>query len=121
MKQKRIVERPWGRRRNGGWVIERKDLINALKKAEAVQLDKVMVGTRNLIELVKLVPHDDIQISANGYLELETVQRCARTRNGVRKFGFKHPLHYNQYFKLHNGAWVKRVPMSIVVLKPRKF
>lgn len=36
MKDKRIVERLFGRRRKGGWVLQRQQLLEALKKDEAL-------------------------------------------------------------------------------------
>jgi hypothetical protein len=119
---KRIVERPWGHPRKRGWVIQTKSLIKSLKRGEAVQLDKITVGTKNLIELLRLLPGDYCQISANGRLEVETVQLVWRSRNGTRKAGYAKPKHYWNQFFLIDGAWLRpHMRLNPVILKPRKF
>ena len=120
---KRIVERPWGTRRKGGWVINTSHLIDSLKKGEAVQLDKVTVGTKNLIQLLRLLPGDHCRISANGRLEVETVQIYYRNwLKGNRKASYIKPKHYWHWFCLHDGAWLKpHMRVNPVILKPRKF
>ena len=119
---KRIVERPWGTRRNGGWVIQTSNLIDSLKKGEAVQLDKITVGTKNLIQLLRLLPGEYCQISANGKLEVETIQMIFRKVKGQRKAGYGKPKHYHNWFGLQDGAWLKpHMRVNPVILKPRKF
>ena len=51
-KVKRAVEHPWGRKLMGGWIVQRSHLLEALKKGEAVELDKVVVGTKQLHKLI---------------------------------------------------------------------
>lgn len=119
---KRKIERPWGTRSKGGWVISTGSLIDSLKKGEAVQLDKITVGTKPLIQLLRLLPGDHCRISANGQFEVETVQIQYRRRNdGTRKAGYVRPKHYYNWFGLFDGAWLKPyMRMSLVVIKPRK-
>lgn len=120
---KRIVERPWGTKRNGGWVIRTDNLIEALKKGDAVQLDKITVGTKNLIQLLRLLPGEYCRISANGRLEVETVQFISRKgKDGNRKAGYIRPKHYWHWFEIFDGAWLKPyMRVNPVILKPRKF
>lgn len=120
---KRIVERPWGTRRNGGWVIRTATLIEVLKKGDAVQLDKVTVGTKNLIQLLRLLPGEYCQVSANGKLEVETVQiQYRRGKDVQRKAGYGKPKHYWHWFEIFDGAWLKpHMRVNPVILKPRKF
>jgi len=118
---KRIVERPWGRRRKGGWIVQRSELLEALKKGEVFELDNVRVGANQLRRLIGLLPYDDCLIRANGRLEIETLQRVIRNNNGTRKTGFRKPKHYHQELSIVNGAWLRRNFTRILVLRPRKF
>ena len=119
---KRIVERPWGTRRKGGWVISTKSLIESLKKGASVQLDKVTVGTKPLIELLRLFPGEYCWISANGRIEVETIRMVFRNVNGKRKPSFVRPKRYYNWFGLDHGAWLKpHMRLNPVILKPKKF
>ena len=118
---KRIVERPWGRRRKGGWIIQRSELLEALKKGEVFELDKVRVGASQLSRLIGLLPYDDCLIRANGNLEIQTIQRVIRNNNGTRKTGFRKPKQYHQAISIVNGAWLRGDFTKILVLRPRKF
>ena len=120
---KNRIERPWGRRRNGGWVISTSRLVDALKKGKAVQLEKITVGTKPLIQLLRLLPGEYCQISANGRLEIETVQfKSRKGKDGVMKAGYVRPKHYHNWFALQDGAWLQPyMRMNLVVIKPRKF
>lgn len=117
----RTIERPWARRRNGGWVISHQELLKLLKKADILELDGVMVGTKQLSRLVNLLPYADCQLRANGRLEIETVQRVVRSTGGKRRMGFARPKHYHQWLALVHKAWVPLGAKSMVVLKPRKY
>ena len=119
---KRIVDRPWGTRRNGGWVIQTEELIKSLKKGEAIQLDKITVGTKNLIQLLRLLPGEFCRISANGKLEVETIQLISRKgKDGTWKAGYGKPKHYWHWFELFDGAWLKPyMRTNPVILKPKK-
>ena len=118
---KRIVERLFGRRCKGGWVLQRQQLLEALKKGEVFELDNVRVGANQLRRLIGLLPYDDCLIRANGRLEIETLQRVIRNNNGTRKTGFRKPKHYHQAISIVNGAWLRRDFTKILVLRPRKF
>lgn len=120
---KRILERPWGTRRNGGWVLRTASLIESLKKGKSVQIDKITVGTKNLIELLRLLPGEFCRISANGKLEVETVQISYRKgKDGQRKASYGKPKHYYNWFGLLDGAWLQPyMRVNPVILKPRKF
>lgn len=118
---KRIVERPYARRLMGGWIIQRSELIEALKKGEAVELDKITVGARQLQKLITLLPYEECLIRSNGRLEVETVERVMRSQNGKRKLGFRKPRHYRQFMAMPGGAWLPRNVKKVVVLRPRKF
>lgn len=130
-KAKRIVERPWGTRRNGSWVIRTTSLIDSLKKGEAVQLDKITVGTKNLVQLLRLLPGEYCRISANGRLEVETVELKFRRKTlsvkgnkviQIGKASYRKPKHYHNWFALEDGAWLKPyMRWNPVILKPRKF
>ena len=119
---KRTVQRPWGHKRKGGWVIRTSDIIDSLKKGEAVQFDKVTVGSKNLIQLLRLLPGEYCQISANGRLEFETVQLVSRKgKDSQLKAGYIRPKHYWHWFGIHEGAWLKPyMKVNPVILKPRK-
>ena len=121
MKDKRIVERLFGRRRKGGWVLQRQQLLEALKKDEVFELDNVRVGANQLRRLIGLLPYDDCLIRANGRLEIETLQRVIRNNNGTRKTGFRKPKHYHLAISIVNGAWLRRDFTKMLVLRPRKF
>lgn len=118
---KRIVERPWGRRRKGGWIIQRSELLEALKRGEVFELDKVQVGAGQLRRLIGLLPYEDCLIRVNGNLEIQTIQRVIRSSNGTRKFGFRKPKHYHQELSIVTGAWLRKHFNTILVLRPRKF
>lgn len=120
-KNGRIIERPWGCKRNGGWIIQRTDLLELLKKGEVVEFDKVYVGAITLRKLINLLPYDDCLIRANGKLEIETVERVIRSRNGKKKTGFRRPKHYHQFFSICHRAWMPEHFKRLVVIKPRKF
>lgn len=120
---KKRIERPWGHRRNGGYVILTSSLVESLKKGEAVEFGKITVGTKPLIQLLRLLPGEHCQITANGRFEVETVQIHYRNwLKGNRKASYIKPKHYHHWFALHNGAWLKpQMRMNLVVIKPRKF
>jgi len=106
----------------GGWIIQHSELIDALKKGQAVELDKLTVGANQLRRLINLLPYDDCLIRANGRLEIETVERFIRgSRVGVPKTHYRKPRKYRQFMAIINGAWIPRGATKVVVLRPRKF
>ena len=119
----RTVQRPWGTKRKGRWVIKTSDLIESLKEGKAVRLNKVTVGSKNLIQLLRLLPGEYCQISANGRLEFETVRMVSRkNKAGHYKASFIRPKHYWHWFGIIDGAWLKPgMRINPVILKPRKF
>ena len=119
---KRSIQRPWGRRQSGGWVIQNSQLLEALKQGNAIQLDNVTVGTAQFGRLISLLPYEDSLIRANGRLEVETIERVPnKCKDGVYRCSFRKPKHYRQFFAILDRAWVPRVVNTLVVLKPRKF
>ena len=120
---KRTVQRPWGRKHRGGWILQPQELIKALKQGQVVEIGKLQVGTKNLIDLIRLLqfPDQELLISANGNLEVQNIQRFSRQRNGQVRTEFRLPRKNRHYFKLYPGAWVPEIVNTIVVLKPKKF
>ncbi len=123
---KRIVQRPWGHRHRKGWVITTVALVNALKQGDVVELDGIQVGTKPLIQLVRLLGYEDCLVRANHRLEIETVARTCRQKNGHMTTTFAKPRHYYNWMGLVNGAWLPKPWMpktigKIVVLRPRKY
>lgn len=118
---KRKIERPCGRKRSGGWVIQRGALLELLKKGDAVELSGITVGTQQLRKLINLLPYEDCLIRSNGRLEIETVQRVFVRRNGARTTSFQKPRHYHQFLGILHRAWLPRVVNTVVVVKPRKY
>jgi len=122
-KVKRIVERPWGRRQRGGYIFLRSHLLEVLKKGEAVELDKVVVGAKQLQKLISLLPCEDCLLRANGNLEIETIISVPiQCKDGVFRMSFRKPNKgYRQFMSIVNGAWLPKVATRVVVLRPRKY
>ncbi len=120
---KNKIERPWGHRRKGGYVIRTSQLVDSLKKGNAAQFEKITVGTKPLVQLLRLLPGEYCQISANGRLEIETVQfKPRKGKDGIPRPGYTKPKHYYNWFALNDGAWLKPyMRANLVVIKPRKF
>ena len=55
-------------------------MLEALRKGEAVELDKIVVGGKQLQRLINLLPYEDCLVRANGRLEIETVTRVPYRR-----------------------------------------
>ena len=119
---KRKIERPYGHRHNGGVVFLKSSLADALKKGDIVEFGGITVGTRQLRQLINLLPYEDCLVRANGRLEVETVERVFRKgADGHRRCSFRKPRHYHQWFAINNEAWVPRKAQTVVILRPRKF
>ena len=121
-KVKRIVQRPWGRKYKGAWVIQPKELLTALRQGDTAQLGVITVGTKNLIEIIRNMdfPNQELLIKSNGKLEFENIGRhFAETPSG-RKCVFRLPR-LRQYFSVCNKAWLPKETKRLVILKPRKF
>lgn len=120
---KRTVQRPWGKKKDGGWVILNAELIKALKTGDAVEFGGITVGTAQLCQLLRLMPYSDSLIRANDRLEVETVKRIFSHQGADEKarVSFRKPRHNYSFFALVNKAWLPRVSKTLVVLKPRKY
>ena len=118
---KKTIERLWATRRQGGWVIQKSQLLDALKKGQVMEFGGIMVGTRELRKLLVLMPDDDCLIQSNGRLEVENVQRVIRTRNGKRRTSFVKPRHAHHWFGLVKNAWVPPGATELVAIRPRKY
>lgn len=120
---KRKIERPHAVRRRGGWILSISKFLEILKKGDAVRVENVTVGSKNLSQLLKTLPGEFCRVSVNGRLEIETVQLVSRKQNGgTHKVGFVKPRHYYNWFALNDGAWISKPHMMVnpVILKPRK-
>ena len=124
IKDKRIVRRPWGRRLKGGWVIQPDELLTALKDGQIAEFGKLHVGARQLAELVKLMrfPDQELLITSNGRLEVQTIKRVILQKDGQRRTGFrKSKLEHS--FRVGDNAWIANSakPVVTVIIRPRKF
>jgi len=118
---KKIVERLWATRRLGGWVFQRSQLLDALKKGAVLEYEGIFIGTRELRKLLALMPDEDCLVRANGRLEIENIERVVRTRNGKRRSSFVKPRHSHQWFGLVDKAWVPPGVPQVVAIRPRKY
>ena len=123
-KDKRIVRRPWGRMKSGGWIIQPDELLQALKDGEIAEMGKIHVGARQLGKLIALLrfPDQELYVSTNGHLEMRNIERyIARKPTSVRTEFRKARLEHS--FRVDDGAWLPKMsrPMTTVVIKPRKF
>ena len=122
-KVKRIVQRPWGRKSKGGWIIQPDCLLKALKEGDIAEFGDLQVGAKQLSELVKLMrfPDQELHIMSNGHLEVRNIERYLRgkppaVRTEFRKARLEHS------FRVDNKAWLpEKVVTTTVVIKPRKF
>ena len=123
-KDKRIVRRPWGRRKNGGWIIQPEDFLQALRDGEIAEIGNLHVGAKQLSKLIALMrfPDQELLITYNGRLEVETIKRVIVTRDGKRRTNFRKPK-LEHSFRVSNNAWLSKnnKPKTTVVIKPRKF
>jgi hypothetical protein len=119
---KRVVQRPFAKKRMGGFIILNSELLKVLKDADAVEVGKITVGAKQLRELVRLVPSTDILIKSNGHLEMETIDRVTvRTKEGHLTNSFRKPKRFFSAFTINNKAWLPELVKTTVVLKPRKY
>lgn len=119
---KRTIQRPFAKKRLGGFIILNSELLKVLKDADAVEVGKITVGAKQLRELVRLVPSTDVLVKSNGNLEMETIDRVTiRTSEGHLTNSFRKPKHYFSSFTIHNKAWLPENVKTTVVLKPRKY
>lgn len=122
MKAKRVICRLWGHRQRGGYVYRRDELTNALKQGELVEVGKIQVGTRELRELVKLMPYEFCMVKSNGALEIEAITSVWRGQPPNCKNHFEKPRRGpNAAFKLLDGAWKPKTVNTTVVVKAQKY
>lgn len=123
-RDKRIVRRPWGRRKNGGWIIQPKEFLQALKDGEIAEIGKLHVGAKQLGRLIALMlfPDQELLITSNGRLEVQTIKRVIGQRDGKRRTNFRKPK-LEHSFRVSDKAWLPKTskPQTTVVIKPRKF
>jgi len=123
-RDKRIVRRPWGRRKNGGWIIQPDELLQALKEGDIAEIGKLHVGAKQLAKLIVLMrfPDQELHISSNGQLEVRNMERyIARKPTSVRTEFRKPKLEHS--FRVSNNAWLTKTskPQTTVIIRPRKF
>ena len=123
-KDKRVIRRPWGRKQNGGWIIQPNELLQALKGGEIAEFGKLHVGAKQLGKLIALMkfPDEEFLVSSNGRLDIETMKRVIVTKDGKRRTAFRKPR-LEHSIRVSNGAWMpeSKKPMTTVVIKPRVF
>ena len=124
-KVKRIVERPWGRRLKGGWVIQPDELLKALKGGDVAEFGKLHVGAKQSGKLIALMcfPDQELLIRSNGLLEVENIRRILKeSKEGHRRTEFRKPKRSHS-FRVDNNAWIGKTakPLTTVIIRPRKF
>ena len=123
-KSKRIVRRPWGRRKKGGWIIQPQEFLSALKDGEIAEIGNLQVGAKQLSKLIALLefPEQEFLITTNGRLEVQNIRRILVTRGGTRRTEFRKPRREHS-FRVESGSWIPNTtrPQITVVIKPRKF
>lgn len=121
-KDKRIVRHPWGRKGRGGWIIQPKDLMEALKDGDVAEFGKLRVGARQLAKLIALLrfPDHELLVKSNGQLEVQNLERYVSVREGNRRTEFRQPR-LRHSFTVCNKAWIPSKTTVTVIIKPRKF
>ncbi len=122
-KVKRIVERPYGRRKNGGWIIQTESLLKALKEGDVAEFGTLRVGARRLRELIRLMafPDYEVLVKVDGHIECQNMERVLKRQpNGLNRTEFRKPRLAHS-FRVTDKAWLPAQPKRIIVIKPRKF
>ena len=120
---KRVIRRPWGRKRNGGWIIQPTELLQALKDGEAVEIGTITVGAKELRHLLTGLqfPDQELLMSSNGNLEVTNIERYIAMKNGVYRTEFR-KARLQHSFRVCNKAWLKdRKVATTVVIRPKKY
>ncbi len=122
VKEKRIVRRPWGRKKSGGWIIQPDELLTALKDGQIAEFGKLHVGVKQLIELVKLMrfPDQELHISYNGRLEVKNIERYMSRKLAHGCTAFRKAKREHS-FRVDDKAWIPGKATVTVVIKPRKY
>ncbi|MDD5510662.1 MAG: hypothetical protein PHI12_07630 [Dehalococcoidales bacterium] len=119
---KRTIQRPWGKKKDGGWVFLNESLIKALKMGDAVEFGDITVGSKQLRQLIELMPQPDTLIRSNGHLEVEAILRINRKGpDGEIKGYFQKPKHNTASMVIKNKAWIPKETKVTVVLKPKRY
>ena len=122
-REKRIVQRPYGRRKNGGWIIQTESLLKALKEGDVAEFGNLRVGARQLRELIRLMtfPDYEVLVTTNGHLECQNMLRVLkRQSNGLNRTEFRKPRRTHS-FRVDDNAWLPAQPKRIIVIKPKKY
>lgn len=116
------MRRPWGRRKNGGWIIQPDELLKALKDGQVAEIGKLQVGAKQLAELIRAMRFSDeeLLISSNGQLELQNIRRVIIQKNGKTRTNFRKPKCAHM-IRLEPKAWLPKNATTTVVIKPRKY
>lgn len=119
---KRIIRRPWGRKKDGGWVIQPNELLTALKDGDIAEIGKLQVGAKQLSRLIQLMqfPDQELLVSANGQLEVQNIKRVIVQKNGHRTTTFRKPR-LRHSFRINPESWLPTKVKVTLVIKPRKF
>ena len=121
--EKRIVQRPYGRKQNGGWVIQTESLLKALKEGDVAEFGTLRVGAHRLRELIRLMtfPDYEVLVKVDGHIECQNMERVfKRQTNGLNRTNFRKPrLAYS--FRVTDKAWLPAHPKTIIVIKPKKY
>ena len=122
-REKRIVQRPYGRRKNGGWIIQTESLLSALKEGDVAEFGTLRVGAKTLRELIRLItfPDYEVLVTTNGQLECSNMERrLKRQPNGLNRTEFRKPRRTHS-FRVSDKAWLPEHPKTILVIKPKKY
>jgi len=117
------VQRPYGRRKNGGWVIQTESLLKALKEGDVAQFGTLRVGAKTLRELIRLItfPDYEVLVKVDGHIECQNmVRRLKRQPNGLNRTEFRKPRLAHS-FRVCDKAWLPTKPRCIIVIKPKKY
>ncbi|MBA7709947.1 hypothetical protein ES703_118873 [subsurface metagenome] len=120
-KAKRRIVRPYARRHKGGWIILKEAFLKALQDASIAEMNGIAVGARQLRQIIQLIPTEDcLLVKANGRLEVETIDRVMRKRNGHLRTEFR-KARLEQSFRMESGVWIPANPTLTVIIKPKKY
>jgi len=117
------VQRPYGRKQNGGWVFLTESLLQTLKEGDVAEFGKIRVGAKQLRELIRLMvfPDYEVLVTNNGQLECQTMLRVFnRQSDGLRRCSFRKPRRPHS-FRVGDKAWLPAHPKRILVIKPKKY
>lgn len=117
MNEAQTVERPWARKRQGGWVIWRPSLIDPLKSADVVDIDGVRLDAQHLKQMLDNTPGEDFLLKTEGErFDCWGMHRTWRVHPGDKRL-----CHFKKgsYFCLYNGRNVPLMPRQVVVIKPK--